>query len=75
MPKKSKPRHATNIELMKWFIQGNGCCLNTIDCIIWVSHDFDYDDAALPCAGEIRVRNWYDKEWHEPTVDYMGLEN
>ena len=24
---------------------------------------------------EIKVRKWSDTEWHEPTVDYMGLED
>lgn len=24
---------------------------------------------------EMRVRKWSDTEWHEPTVDYMGLED
>ncbi len=22
-----------------------------------------------------RIRKWEDEEWHEPTADYMGLED
>lgn len=27
------------------------------------------------CSGNTRFRMWEDSVWHEPTVDYMGLED
>ena len=28
-----------------------------------------------PVRAELRVRKWGDAEWHEPTVDYLELED
>jgi hypothetical protein len=42
---------------------------------------FDYDmrkaDLLVEDDGDlkIKVRKWDDTEWHEPTVEYMGLED
>ena len=30
------------------------------------------DDA---CSNFIKVRKWCGKEWHEPTLEYLGLED
>ena len=79
VPEKPAPRRATNRELAKWLAQGNG---EYID--MKVSRNdmhiiglFSYCDGAsiteLPDG--IKVRKWDDTEWHEPTVDYMGLED
>lgn len=72
IPEEPKPRRATNRELSRWLAQGNGEIIQP-HCI---SQHFSY------CPGEenetvenhYEVRNWADTEWHEPTVDYMGLE-
>lgn len=78
--KEPKPRRATNRELAKWLAQGNGeksyACADGSACS--ASCDFIYDrgeeDRPLPECERLLVRKWDDKEWHEPTADYMGLE-
>lgn len=74
IPEEPKPRRATNLELMKWLAQGNGWCTNTLSSGVWAFHEFDVDYADEPCHKNFRIRKWDDKEWHEPTADYMGLE-
>ena len=74
IPEEPKPRRATNLELMKWLAQGKGYCNNTLSSGVWATYEFDADIADKPCFESFRVRKWEDKEWHEPTADYMGLE-
>ena len=73
IPEEPKPRRATNLELMKWLAQGNGWCTNKLSTEVWAFHEFDVVDADKPCNEYFRIRKWEDKEWHEPTTDYMGL--
>lgn len=69
----------TNRELSKWLGQGNGECGNGYDDLLkanLVSSTYTYrdieSDSAVPTC--IIVRKWEDADWHEPTVDYMGIE-
>lgn len=76
-----EPRRATNRELARWLAQGNGekkyvDDTEPDDGCFYASNEYTYECA---CADdsvpeEFLVRKWDDKEWHEPTVDYMGLE-
>lgn len=72
IPEESTPRRATNRELARWCAQGNG--ENTDGC--WVYHVHCYPKAAEnnEVSESIVVRKWNDVDWHEPTVDYMGIE-
>lgn len=74
IPEEPKPRRATNLELAKWLAQGNGDVRSLDTGNIY--HDFIYPDGEddTDCEAIISVRKWDDKEWHEPTADYMGLE-
>ena len=80
IPEEPKPRRATNRELAKWLSQGNGEFTIVSDKNqLWSTSFFggrgyerDHEDE--PVDGKIRVRKWDDTEWHEPTVDYIGLE-
>ena len=67
---------ATNRELAKWIAQGNGQYKVSGCDWIWAEHHYtngqDDDDA---CSKFIKVRKWCDKEWHEPTREYLGLED
>ena len=74
IPEAPKPRMATNRELSKWLAQGNGE-LNVNGCSS-IYQDCSYDiGKENEIADEfLRVRKWSDTEWHEPTVDYIGLE-
>ena len=79
IPEELKPRRATNRELSKWLGQGNGECGNGYDDLLkanLVSSTYTYrdieSDSAVPTC--IIVRKWEDADWHESTVDYMGIE-
>ena len=89
IPDDPKPRMATNRELAKWLAQGNGEMTfkskseSDIDNIACPSHCYEEEYADEECDKALKraedglwivVRKWDDTEWHEPTVDYMGLE-
>ena len=64
---------ATVLQLAKWVATGNGllkrgCCITN-----YVS--FDEIDENSPVSDATLVRKWGDKEWHEPTLEYLGLED
>lgn len=67
-------RRATNREIAKWLAQGNGQ-YQMSGGRIWTEHPYDigYDEKA--CPNTIKVRKWCDKEWHEPTREYLGFED
>ena len=74
IPEAPKPRRATSRELSKWLAKGYGECRNQISgCVsnYWV-YDEKYSDLTVTTC--VRVRKWDDIYWHEPTVDYMGIE-
>ena len=63
----------TVLQLAKWVATGNGllkrgCCITN-----YVS--FDEIDENRPVSDSVLVRKWGDKEWHEPTLEYLGLED
>lgn len=78
LTEKPAPRRATNRELAKWLAQGNGewgiSKFGVIEKagIGWF-YDTGYEKQTL--QSEFRVRKWDDTEWHEPTVDYLGIED
>ena len=74
IPEEPKHRRATNIELMKWLAQGNGCRTNTAYTGVWAAYESYTHMADRLCNESVHIRKWEDKEWHEPTADYMGLE-
>ena len=63
----------TNRELSKWLAKGHGEYRNQIGAVsnLYIYVDLE-TDVAVPSY--IRVRKWEDADWHEPTVDYMGIE-
>lgn len=78
IPEKPAPRRATNRELAKWLAQGNGeWGISKFGFIekaeIGWFYDTGYEKQTL--QSELRVRKWDDTEWHDPTVDYMGIED
>lgn len=74
IPEEPKPRRATNNELAKWLAQGNGQFANVKSTYFLTELGVLEDDEDKPCDPYWRIRKWDDKEWHEPTADYMGLE-
>ena len=78
IPKKSAPRRATNRELAKWLAQGNGEFTEGIEVSgkgLFTKTTIYYDASLSNNAvnDDVKVRKWDDTEWHEPTVDYMGI--
>lgn len=66
-------RRVTNRELAKWIAQGNGQCYMS-GGRIWTEYNYDIEQDDDACSEFVKVRKWCDKEWHEPTLDYLGLE-
>lgn len=76
LPEELKPRRATNRELARWLVRGNGEVAKPDDGTIYAYTAYFYAASLSECAvlEGLRVRKWDDFEWHEPTADYMGLE-
>lgn len=68
-----KPRRVTNREFSRWLAKGYGECRSSNGCAdtAWM-YDTELDDK--PVVKWAKARKWDDTEWHEPTVDYMGIE-
>ena len=67
-------RRATNSELAKWLALGNGQ-YQVSGGKIWTEHPYDIGQDDDACSKFITVRKWGDKEWHQPTLEYLGLED
>ena len=68
-------RRATNRELAKWLVLGNGQCKVSGASMVWTEHHYDIGQDDDACSDLIKVRKWCDKEWHKPTREYLGLED
>lgn len=81
IPEEPKPRRATNRELAKWLAQGKGekvyynKSLDEGVCFVATVCRYEVGDADIPVEDGYSVRKWDDEDWHEPTADYMGLED
>lgn len=75
IPEEPKPRRATNRELSKWLAKGHGEYTNT-ECSAssYITYAYLFDSEKSEVSYNILVRKWDDVGWHEPTVDYMGIE-
>ena len=67
-------RRATNRELAKWLAQGNGEVKYSSQYAVKIKIEYGTTCDNDPCDGSFKVRKWDDTEWHEPTIDYMGIE-
>ena len=78
LPDHPKPRRVTNRELSRWLAQGNGewklegPVSEEDQCSSDYAYFEKYEHYKLDC--DILVRKWEDTEWHEPTVEYLGIE-
>ena len=68
-------RRATNRELAKWLVLGNGQYKVSGGSSLWTEHHYDIGQDDDACSKFIKARKWGDKEWHEPTREYLGLED
>lgn len=74
IPEDLKPRRATNRELIKWLAQGNGMCRHRLSFTVQDNVKCDKIELDNECNPSWLVCKWDDTDWHQPTVDYMGLE-
>ena len=75
IPEEPKSRRATNREFSKWLAKGHGEYTNTLCCSTsYITYEYFLDSAESEVSENILVRKWDDADWHEPTVDYMGIE-
>lgn len=74
LPEAPKPRRATNRELARWLAQGNGEWNHKDFCSANIGMQYDEDVRDIQVNDNVVVRKWSDTEWHEPTVEYLGLE-
>ena len=73
IPEEPKPRRATNRDLAKWLAQGNGEWTDVSEYTMSTrNYPAQYENEPLPI--KIKIRKWDDNDWHDPTIDYMGLE-
>lgn len=72
--KATMPRKATKLEVLKWLAQGNGLAKDKEDDFMYAWFTVSEDEMDEPCDYTTLVRKWDDTQWHEPTVNYMGLE-
>lgn len=73
IPEWPKSRRATNRELAKWLADGNGQIVNHRSNIVHheYSYGFGFDNESI--LSTFAIRKWDDEEWHQPTIDYIGL--
>nr|DAW36131.1 MAG TPA: hypothetical protein [Caudoviricetes sp.] len=74
IPEEPKPRRATNRELAKWLAQGNGMCKRRGGVTFHTCIRCGMDETDTECDSTFIIQKWDDTEWHEPTIDYLGLE-
>lgn len=74
LPEKPAPRRATNRELAKWLAQGNGEVKYASQYAVKIHIEYGTKSDNDPCHESFKIRKWEDTEWHEPTIDYMGIE-
>ena len=75
LPDSPKPRRATNRELARWLAQGNGEVKYASQYAVKIKIDYGTKCDNDPCHESFRVRKWEDTDWHEPDVEYIGLED
>ena len=74
LPEDPTPRRATWLELSKWISKGEGLVLDELIERIDTGIIFKVDYQNNPVDDKIKVRKWDDTEWHEPDVEYIGIE-
>lgn len=69
-----KSRLATNRELAKWLMQGNGQRTLKNYLNIYSVLAYPKSQENLPVGDDVLVRKWDDEEWHEARIDYLGIK-
>lgn len=76
IPEEHKSRRATYREMSMWLAQGKGeLTYEGIESNVYTSLTYNIDNPNVEIGYVVKIRKWEDTEWHEPTVDYMGIED
>lgn len=74
IPEELKPRTiATNRELAEWCAKGNGQIHYVGAANVHTFYSYHNEDDNSLVTKDIRVRRFGDEDWHEPTLDYLGI--
>ena len=68
-----EPKPVTYRELARWLAEGNGEVMWANNVLSNWNYSTDEENKALDES--LSVRKWDDTEWHQPTREYLGLEN
>ena len=73
IPKVPELELVTYRELARWLAEGNGEVMWADTVLSNWNYSTDEESKALDKS--FSVRKWDDTEWHEPTLEYLGLDD
>lgn len=73
IPKVHESKPVTYRELARWLAKGNGEVVWANNVLSNWNYSTDEENKALDES--LSVRKWDDTEWHNPTREYLGLED
>ena len=73
IPELPESKPVTYRELARWLAEGNGEVMLANNVLS--NWNYSTDDEAKALDENLSVRKWDDKEWHQPTREYLGLED
>lgn len=65
--------HVTRRELARWLAQGNGEVKD--GNVVYSDWDYFVENENEAVNNGLVVRTWDDTEWHNPTREYLGLDD
>lgn len=73
---KQEPKRVTNLQLTEWLAKGNGVWKRkNNDSTIYINSSFFEDLEEEEVGDFILIRPFGTKEWLEPTLENMGMED
>lgn len=66
-------QRATNRELSEWCAKGKGQVHYVGAANVHSFYSYQHEDDESYVTNDVKVRKWGDKDWHEPTKDYLGI--
>lgn len=67
------PDRVTHLQLARWLAEGKGQVLYGGGRLPTTNYSYGLGEDAKPVPKDVQVRKWGDTEWHEPTLEYMGI--
>lgn len=72
IPGVKESKLVTYRELSNWLAKGNGEIMWSN--VVYTGWRYINDDENKAIKESLSVRKWEDTEWHNPTMEYLGLE-